>query len=150
MPMCSIVFICLGNICRSPIAEGVAKEVAKAEGLDLHVTSAGTSGYHVGERPCENSIKVAKNHGVDISHQRSKQINGVLLKAADIVIALDTKNYDDLKKMGAKNLYKLGDFGFEGADVPDPYFFEGFEGFERVYTMIEKSVKRLIEEKIKR
>ena len=144
----NILFVCMGNICRSPIAEGVAKRVVKQRGLSVGVDSAGTTRYHMDMPPCANSVKVAKMHGVDISNQRAKQVDKAMLERADLVIALDEKNYVDLKKMGAVNLYKLGEFGFDGADVPDPYFFNGFEGFERVYTMIEEAIYKLFDEKI--
>lgn len=146
----SIVFVCLGNICRSPLAEGIAKQEASKLGLHVKIDSAGTGDWHVGEAPCAHSITVAKSHGLDITMQRARQIKANDLKSFDIIIALDAKNHRDLKLMGAKNLYKLGDFGFNGDDVPDPYFFPGFEGFEKVYRMIETAVSNLlVNEKVK-
>ena len=143
-PFDSVIFVCLGNICRSPIAEGAAKKIADERGIDIEVDSAGTGDWHIGEHPCANSIKVAKMHGIDISKHRARRITREDLHRFDLVIALDSKNYADLRAMGAKNLYKLGDFGYNGEDVPDPYFFNGFEGFEKVYTMIEACVKELL------
>jgi protein-tyrosine phosphatase len=138
----------LGNICRSPIAEGIARQIAKEKNLHVKIDSAGTSHWHTGEAPCENSIKVAKEHGIDISTLRAREITQNDIAAFDVIIALDEKNFTDLKAMGAKNLYKLGYFGFNGDDVPDPYFFEGYYGFETVYKMIELSVKELFNTKI--
>jgi len=143
----SIIFVCLGNICRSPIAEGVAKKIATEHGLHVKVTSAGTSSYHTNEAPCENSIKVASQHNVDISQQKAKQVTLQDFKEFEMVIALDSSNYENLKSMGATNLFKLGDFGFDGKDVPDPYFFDGFEGFDKVYNMIEMCVTNILLEK---
>ena len=74
MEIKSILFVCLGNICRSPIAEGVAKRYIQEKNLDLIIDSAGTGSWHVGEAPCENSIKVAHLNGVDISKQRARQV----------------------------------------------------------------------------
>lgn len=144
--MNSVIFVCLGNICRSPIAEGVAKKLAKQKGLHVKISSAGTGSWHVGEAPCKNSIKVAKDNGIDISMLRASQISKKELLEFEYVIALDNSNYHDLKALGAKNLYKLGSFGYSGEDVPDPYFFDGFDGFDRVYKMIEECVINLFKE----
>lgn len=143
----SIIFVCLGNICRSPIAQGVGQRYAKHNNLDLDVQSAGTGDWHIGEPPCENSIKVCKQNGLDISKQRAQQVTIEDLKKYDLVIGLDDSNIANLKKLGAKDVLKLGNFGFDGQDVPDPYFFEGFEGFDKVYEMIEICVENLIKEK---
>lgn len=142
--MKSILFVCLGNICRSPIAEGVARKRLKELNRDIIVDSAGTGSWHVGEAPCKHSVTVAQNHGVDISGLRARQVKKSDFNAFDLIVALDSSNYRDLKALGCQNLVKLGDYGFEGADVPDPYFFDGFEGFEHVYAMIESCVRELL------
>lgn len=144
--MKSILFVCLGNICRSPLAHGIAENYVIKNNLDIKVDSAGTSSFHLGENPCENSIKVAKNHGIDISKQHSRQVSLDDFYSFDLIVALDSSNYYDLKSMGCSNLVKLGDFGANGEDVPDPYFFNGFEGFDKVFSMIEICVKKLINE----
>lgn len=144
----SIIFVCLGNICRSPLAEGIAKEYIKQKKIDIHISSAGTGDWHEGEAPCENSIKVARLNGIDISKQKAYQIKSEDLDKYDLIVALDDSNISNLEKMGAKNILKLGSFGFENKDVPDPYFFDGFEGFDKVFEMIEVCVKNLIDEKI--
>lgn len=142
--MQSILFVCLGNICRSPIAEGVARRLIEQRGHNIVVDSAGTGNWHVGETPCEHSVAVARNHDVDISQLRARQVKKADFTAFDLIVALDQSNYRDLKALGCQNLVKLGDYGHGGADVPDPYFFDGFEGFENVYTMIESCVKELL------
>ncbi|DAB39361.1 MAG: protein tyrosine phosphatase [Sulfuricurvum sp. GWF2_44_89] len=142
--MRSILFVCLGNICRSPIAEGVARKLIEEDSLTIAVDSAGTGSWHVGETPCKHSITVAKKHDIDISHLRARQVKKADFSTFDLIVALDESNYRDLKSLGCQNLVKLGDYGHEGADVPDPYFFDGFEGFEHVYTMIESCVCELL------
>ena len=133
MEIKSILFVCLGNICRSPIAEGVAKRYIQEKNLDLIIDSAGTGSWHVGEAPCENSIKVAHLNGVDISKQRARQVTKDDFKKYDVIVGLDNSNISNLRNLGCKNPLKLGDFGYEGKDVPDPYFFDGFEGFDKVF-----------------
>jgi len=137
----SVLFVCLGNICRSPLAEGIAKDLAKKYKLDIIIDSAGTGDWHIGNPPCENSQKIAKIKGIDISDLRARQVTKQDFEKFDLIIALDSSNYDNLKKLGAKNLKKLGDFGFDGANVPDPYYWDDFEGFYKVYEMIEKSLR---------
>lgn len=145
----SILFVCLGNICRSPLAEGIAKEYIKNKNLDIEIQSAGTGKWHIGEAPCENSIKVAHLNGIDISKQQAQQVNKNDFNNFDLVVGLDDKNIANLKNLGCKNPLKLGDFGFNGDDVLDPYFFDGFEGFDKVFEMIDVCVKNLIDEKVK-
>ena len=140
----SILFVCLGNICRSPIAEGIARKLIEEGGHTITVDSAGTGHWHVGESPCPHSVQVARDHNVDISYLRARQVKKIDFSTFDMIVALDQSNYQDLKTMGCTNLIKLGDYGYQGADVPDPYFFQGFEGFENVYEMIENCVKELL------
>ncbi|PPK62725.1 protein-tyrosine phosphatase [Malaciobacter marinus] len=143
----SIIFVCLGNICRSPIAQGIAQKYIKDNQLDIKVDSAGTGSWHIGESPCEHSINIAKQNGIDISRQIARQVNLEDFQTYDLVVGLDERNMQDLEKLGCKDAVKLGDFGFDGQDVPDPFFFEGFEGFDKVYSMIEKCVIELIKQK---
>ena len=141
-----ILFVCLGNICRSPIAEGVARYLIESRGLSLEVDSAGTSSWHEGEYPCAHSVKVAKLHGVDISAQTSRPVRSEDKENFDLIVAMDAQNKKDLEAIGFENIHLIGDFGsYSGTDVPDPYFFPGFEGFEKVYSMIETTVTDLIE-----
>ena len=139
----SILFVCLGNICRSPLSEEIAKHYAHKYALDLQIDSCGTGDWHVGEAPCADSIKIAQQHGLDISYQRSRTITPQDIQVYDLIIALDDNNLRDLKAMGAQNVKKLGSYAHHGEDVPDPYFFAGFEGFDKVYKMIDESVKAL-------
>jgi len=141
----SLLFVCLGNICRSPLAEGIAKREADRLDLELHIDSCGTGDWHIGEPPCTDSVRIAKEHGLDISMLRARQITKSDLETFELIVALDEKNLQDLRAMGAKKVVKLGSYGYDGADVPDPYFFPGYEGFEKVYEMIETSVRLLLE-----
>ena len=137
----SLLFVCLGNICRSPLAEGIAKDITQKHGLKLHIDSAGTGDWHEGEAPCENSIKVAQNNGIDISYLRARKIEKEDKTAFDYVIVMDKSNYQNLEVLGFKNLYKIGNYGgFGGACVPDPYFYSGFEGFDKVYDMLDTAI----------
>ena len=149
MEIKSILFVCLGNICRSPLAEGIAKNYIKEKNLNLVIESAGTGHWHIGEAPCENSIKVGKLNGVDISKQKAQQVKKSDFKTFDLIVGLDDSNISNLKNLGCKNPIKLGDFGFNGECVPDPYFFDGFEGFDKVFEMIDICVRNLIDEKVK-
>ena len=147
--MKSILFVCLGNICRSPIADGIANKIAKEENLDLYIDSAGTSDFHKGSSPCENSQKVASKYGVNISGLKSRPIVPKDLEEFEIIVAMDEQNKKDLLHYGFKNVYKLGEFAdLENKDVPDPYYYRGFKGFELVYEMIEKGVKDLLRDTI--
>ena len=143
--MTSVIFVCLGNICRSPLAEGIARRLADERGVQLRIDSAGTGEWHVGEPPCEHSVRVARAHGIDISGLRARRVTRQDLERFDLVIALDAKNYNDLKRMGATTLEKLGAYGHGGEDVPDPYFFPGYEGFEKVFAMVESCVTELFD-----
>ncbi len=142
--MRSVLFVCLGNICRSPLAEALMRVKAQRKEIRLIVDSAGTGDWHVGEPPCENAVRVAALHGIDISGLRARQVTAEDLVRFDRLVGLDAANVADLERMGAKNVLKLGDFGYNGADVPDPYFFDGFDGFETVFEMIDTCTTNLL------
>jgi protein-tyrosine phosphatase len=130
-----ILFVCLGNICRSPLAEAIAKDYSKKNNLDLYIQSAGTGDWHIGEAPCSNSQTVAIQNGIDISSYKARQVTLDDDKEFDYIFALDSKNIADLTSLGFTKHQKLCT-----DDVPDPYFFPGFEGFDKVYKMIERCV----------
>jgi len=145
-----VLFVCLGNICRSPLAAGVAQYILEKEGLHLVVDSAGTSNWHEGEAPCAHSIKIARQNEVDISQQKSRPVTKQDIEDFDYIVAMDAQNKMDLENFGFTNVYKLGDFGgYKGANVPDPYFFPGFEGFEKVFEMVDVCVKDFLEKECK-
>ena len=142
----SIIFVCLGNICRSPLAEAIARNELQKRGLNIRIDSAGTGSWHIGEAPCENSQIVAKNNGLNISNYRARQVSKKDFKDYDLIIGLDASNISNLKQMGCENPYLLGSFGYNNEDVPDPYFFDGFEGFDKVFEMIKQCVSTLFDE----
>ncbi|HHD79443.1 MAG TPA: low molecular weight phosphotyrosine protein phosphatase [Epsilonproteobacteria bacterium] len=141
-----ILFVCLGNICRSPLAEGIAKAINKEQDLGLTIFSSGTSSWHEGELPCEDSIRVAKLNGIDISQLRARQVKMSDKELFDYVIAMDRSNKENLEKMGFTDIHLLGEFANYGSrDVPDPYFFEKFDdGIKKVYMMIEQCIQDLL------
>lgn len=140
-----ILFVCLGNICRSPLAHGVAEHIVNNKKLALSIDSAGTSNWHKGEEPCHNSIIIADQNNIDISRQKSRPVTKEDIALFKYVVAMDQQNRSDLEAFGFDNVYLMGDFGgFQGEDVPDPYFFDGFEGFEHVYNMVAVCVEDFI------
>ncbi len=145
-PISTILFVCLGNICRSPLAQAIAQDIISKHNLNIKVDSAGTGNWHIDEPPCENSQKVAQQNSLDISKYKARQVTKKDFKTFDLIIGLDNSNISNLKKLGCQNPLLLGDFGFDGEDVPDPYFFDGFEGFTTVYSMIETCVNQLFQE----
>ena len=139
-----LLFVCLGNICRSSLAEGISRHLADRHGSDIRIASAGTSRYHNGESPCPLSTDLARRHGIDITHQRSEHISAYDLGSCERIIAMDRSNYRDLTALGLSNVSMLGDYGFEGADVADLYYEP--EKAEEVYGMIEEACEKIFEE----
>jgi len=143
--MRSILFVCLGNICRSPIADGIANALAREYDLELFIDSAALGPWHVGNPPCENSIKVAAKYGIDVAGLRAREVTDED-RSFDLIVAMDENNLRELEARGFKNVIKLGRYaGYENACVPDPYFFNGFAGFEKVWEMIDTCVRDMFE-----
>ncbi|ARR01427.1 low molecular weight protein-tyrosine-phosphatase [Campylobacter porcelli] len=141
----SILFVCLGNICRSPLAEGIARKVAKERGLDILIDSAGTSNYHIGEPPDSRSIMVGRQNGVDISMLRGRQIDRSDCKF-DLIIAMDRQNYANISRLNlGSKLALMGEFGLDGAEIPDPYY-GGAKDFQNVYNMLQSAINELFKE----
>ena len=126
----SVLFVCLGNICRSPLAEAAFRAEAERLGLDVHVDSAGTGDWHIGHAPDPRAQAVAGRNGVDIAHLRARQVTPADFARFDHIVALDAQNYRDLQRLrpeGAKaSLSLLLDHvaGREGQAVADPYYGE--------------------------
>lgn len=141
----SILFVCLGNICRSPLAEGIAKKIAKERGLDILIDSAGTSNYHISEPPDSRSIEIGRQNGVNISMLKGRQISRSDSKF-DLIVAMDRQNYANISRLKLENkLVMMGEFGLDGADIPDPYYGNS-KDFKRVYDMLTKAINAMLDE----
>ncbi|RAJ17099.1 low molecular weight protein-tyrosine-phosphatase [Olleya aquimaris] len=149
--MTKILMVCLGNICRSPLAEGILK--SKLDADLFTVDSAGTSSYHIGSKPDSRSIAVARLNGIDISGQRARQFSKQDFKDFDIIYAMDNSNYNNIIALAANDNDKAKVklilntiFPNQNLDVPDPYY-GGDKGFENVYQMLDNACS-VIAEKI--
>ena len=149
----SVLFVCLGNICRSPLAEGVFRHLVQEEGLEEHfvIDSAGTGAWHAGQRPDRRSIAVAAAHGVALPGH-ARQVTRDDLDRFDRVVAMDRDNLDALRKLASGDgkgarVHLLRDYDpvGDGDEVPDPYY-GGSDGFETVYQMVRRSCERLLED----
>lgn len=146
-----ILMVCLGNICRSPLAEGIMREKAQEAGLDITVDSAGTAAYHAGEPPDRRSQEVAKKHGIDISKQRARQFGVSDFDIFDKIFVMDSSNYEDVVALtaDAEDAGKVDHilntiYPGKNRPVPDPYY-GGRDGFKNVYDMLEKSCNIIVE-----
>lgn len=142
-----ILFVCLGNICRSPLAEGIARKYISDNNLDIKVDSCGTSGWHIGESPDKRSIDIAKKYGIDISSLKGRQISVYGDAEWDYYIVMDESNKRDLINMGfpRDKIKKIGEFGANNQDVPDPYNYKDMQGFENVFNMIDSCIKYMFD-----
>ncbi len=146
--MIKVLFVCLGNICRSPLAEAIFNHKIQALGLSrsFKSDSAGTSDYHIGELPDERTIQCALRKGLDINH-RGRQVNHTDFRDFDYIVAMDDSNLRKLQTLGAKyrfadkEIFLMRDFvvGWEGMPVPDPYY-GGIEGFDEVYEILDVAI----------
>lgn len=139
--------VCLGNICRSPLAEGILK--SKLPEANFIVDSAGTAGYHVGELPDPRSIEVAKDNGIDISNQRCRQFQVTDFDTFDYIYVMDNSNFQNVIKLArntndiAKVKVILGELKNSYLiDVPDPYY-GGEQGFKNVYLMLNNACENI-------
>lgn len=148
-----ICFVCLGNICRSPTAEGVFQHLVNKRGLQafFEVDSAGTSAYHVGESANSKSRQTAKKHGITL-YSKARQFESFDLDYFDLILAMDQENLTNLYRMNSNNDYEgkigmLRDFDPDPGDgeVPDPYY-GGIQGFENVFQIVKRSCTNLLDE----
>jgi len=150
--MIKVLFVCLGNICRSPLAEAILTHKVKEKGLSGSIVadSCGTSDFHIGELPDERTLACAARYQINIQH-RGRQIMRSDFKGFDYLIAMDNSNYENVLKLAGKykiaprNIFLMSSFknGIEFMDVPDPYY-GGEEGFEEVYKILDSSIDGLL------
>ncbi len=148
-----ILMVCLGNICRSPLAEGIMKSKIQQKGLDWEVDSAGTGHWHIGQLPDKRSIAIAKKYHIDITDQRGKQLRSKDLDTFDRILAMDAANYRDILRLATTdeqrekvemimNLLNTG----TNQDVPDPYYDDN--GFEEVFRMLDAACDAFVEKMV--
>lgn len=155
--MIKVLFVCMGNICRSPTAEGIFRKMLKERRLDgrVEVDSAGTHGYHVGESPDPRTQRAAAARGYDLSNIRARKVTPPDLEYFDLVLAMDQNNLEVLRCMCPPELAERLDLfmryarNFDDDEVPDPYYGLG-HGFDLVIDMVEDAAKGLIDELEKR
>ncbi|SFC50164.1 protein-tyrosine phosphatase [Flagellimonas taeanensis] len=138
--------VCLGNICRSPLAEGIL--ASKVDPENVFVDSAGTGEYHIGKQPDRRSIAVARKYGLDISHQRCRQFSKDDFVEFDLIYVMDRSNFSNVASLAStteeaqKVKLLLEEVSLGISEVPDPYY-SGTDGFEDVYQMIDKACEAI-------
>lgn len=153
----SVVFICMGNICRSPTAEGVFRYLVQQEGLESSITtdSAGTHAYHIGEQPDRRAQQTARHRGIELSDLRARKAIKNDFHEFDYVLAMDDDNYQLLSQIcpagleGKLSLFLEFSKEFSETEVPDPYY-GGDKGFEHVFDLVESASRGLLEDIKKR
>ncbi|MEZ4722694.1 MAG: low molecular weight protein-tyrosine-phosphatase [Flavobacteriales bacterium] len=145
-----ILFVCLGNICRSPMAEGVFRAKAQELGLSLQFDSCGTGGWHAGEAPDRRAQQCIREHGLDISDLRARKFRQSDFQDFDIIFTMDRSNYEDVIEManstGDKEKVRMilsEIYPGENISVPDPYY-GGDQGFEHVFDLLNRSADKVL------
>ena len=142
-----VLMVCLGNICRSPLAEGILKN--KVNPANVMVDSAGTASYHIGKSPDSRSIAVAKKYGIDIRQQVCRKFNIRDFEDFDLIYAMDKGNYDTIVQMSnsaeqaTKVRLLLSAIDGSEKEVPDPYY-GGEDGFEHVFKMVDVACEHIV------
>jgi len=146
-----ILMVCLGNICRSPLAEGIMQNKVDQNNLDWEVDSSGTGAWHSGELPDPRSIKVAQQHNIDITNQRGRQFKKQDLDIFDLILTMDASNYQNVKRLATtkeqeSKIHLIMNFASPGMNqiVPDPYY--GDDGFENVFEMLDKACECIVKQ----
>lgn len=147
--MTKVLFVCLGNICRSPLAEALFKKHVAERGLESKygIDSCGTAGYHIGDQPDSRSRANARLNGLEYTHA-GRQVSENDFAEFDIIIPMDASNESNLRSIataGNATIQLMRDFdpGFEGSDVPDPYY-GGEQGFQNVFEILDRSTSNLL------
>ena len=145
-----ILMVCLGNICRSPLAEGILTQ--KTQHLNIEVDSAGTAGYHIGNLPDSRSIEIADKYHINLRNQKARQFSRADFEKFDIIYAMDKSNYAHLISLAKNNeessrirmiLNEINPNACES--VPDPYY-GGENGFQNVYNMLDKACNKIVDQ----
>lgn len=151
----SVLFVCLGNICRSPTAHAVFRHLAKQEGVPVRVESAGTIGYHQGNPPDPRAQEAGEARGYDFSGLSAQQVQDSDFQEFDFIFAMDKSNLKDLQaRCPTQYMHKISLFlsllgPQDETEVPDPYY-GGSSGFEHVLDLVEKASKRLLSQLVQR
>ena len=148
-----VLFVCLGNICRSPTSEGIFRQLTEQEvpNLNVRVDSAGTANYHIGQPPDHRAVMAAARRGIEIANLRARRVSRQDFDRFNFIIGMDNHNYQDLLSMAPPNypgkVCLFMDFAanWSEREVPDPYY-GGDNGFERVLDMIEDAAAGLLDE----
>lgn len=146
--MVKILFVCLGNICRSPMAEAVMRDLVTKEGLEgrIEIDSAGTGGYHIGEPPHQGTLKKLKEAGVNSEGLSARQFSKEDVESFDYIVGMDTSNIDNMCRIIGEQRHpkfiRLLDLTDTGKDVPDPYF---TGDFQKTYNLVSEGCRRLLE-----
>ena len=150
--MYKVLMVCLGNICRSPLAQGILEKKSKENNTKIYVDSAGTAGFHIGSSPDLRSINIAKKNNIDISDQKSRKFSTYDFKEFDKIFVMDTSNYRDLirlcsnqKECNKIQLILKNTDPEKNLSVPDPYYGEE-DGFEKIFRLLEKACSKIIRE----
>ena len=137
-----LLFVCLGNICRSPAADGIARHIAARDGLDWTIDGAGTGAWHSGDPPDPRMIEHAAVRGIDLTPLRARQAVADDFYRFDHIFAMDRRNYDDMQMLRPSDANASLQLFLETDEVPDPYY-GGDQGFEHVLDLIETRMETL-------
>ena len=152
-----VLFVCLGNICRSPTAHGVFESMVQARGLTdrIHIDSCGTGDWHVGHPPDRRASAEAARRGYELDHLRARQVRPADFSEFDYILAMDSANFENVRRKDqtmefSEKLIMMREFDEidKGADVPDPYF-GGEGGFQDVFDILDRSTDQLLDHIIK-
>jgi protein-tyrosine phosphatase len=141
----SILFVCTGNICRSPTAEAVLRHLAREKSLELRIESAGLGDWHVGDPPDERTQRHARGRGYDLSAQRARQVRPRDFEEFDMILAMDRGHLQALREMAPPHHHAKIRLFVADRDVPDPYY-GGAAGFEHVLDLVEERCRALLDE----
>jgi protein-tyrosine phosphatase len=143
--------VCLGNICRSPMAEGILRKKTQAEGLDIEIDSCGTAAYHVGDSPDRRAQQTIRNHGHDISDLRGRQFEIKDFDRFDLIYTMDEENYKNILRLARneeekRKVHMIMNMVYpnENIAVPDPYY-GGLNGFEETYKMLDLACDKIVD-----